>query len=138
MAATPYKPVSWNGEPISNAKLNQMCSNDQWLFENAARVRFNYGGPRDAGVKIIAGKSPFSTSSLQHVWVDVYFGSFFSAGCKPSVMTQAETTGLGRKDIHIVGFGGEVDHRGFRAVVYTDEVQTIESPGWVHWQAVGY
>lgn len=139
MPATPFKPISWNGEPVSNAKMNQMANNEQWLFENSARLRhLQAGSARDAGIKIIAGKTPYSASSIQHVYLDVYFGSFFSAASKPIVQAIVETTGLGRKDVSITGLGGEVDYRGFRAAVYTDEVPTIESGGWLHWMAVGF
>lgn len=139
MSATPYKPVSWNGEPISNDKLKQMANNEQWLFENAARLRYSVNGlTRDAGIKVIVGKTPYTASSIQHVYLDIYFGSFFSAASRPIVNCTVETTGLGRKDVSITGFGGELDYRGFRAAVYTDEAPVIDSNGWLHWMAVGY
>lgn len=146
MVATPYQPVSWNGETLSNSKLQQMTNNDQWLFENSARIRYSVNQiTKDGGVKVMAGKSPYGISDTSAVYVDVYFGGFFSAGCHVAVTASLETgTGLGRKQVTIVGFGGEVDSRGFRAAVYTDEVRLdgsppkIETSGFVHWLAVGY
>lgn len=146
MPATPYKPVAWNGEPISNAKLQQMADNDQWLFENSPRIRYSSSNNlvRDAGLKVLAGKTMYGTSSTSAVYTDVYFGNFFSAGSHPVVVCTLETgTTLGRKQVTIAGFGGEVDHVGFRAAIYVDGgvfdgPPTIEAAGWLNWHAIGY
>jgi hypothetical protein len=141
MPATPYKPVSWNGEPLSVAKLQQMTSNDQWLFENSPRIRYSVNGlTRDNGIKIISGKTFFAPAPIQHDYLDIYFGNFFSAGSHPVVtaVVEAGTGGLGRKHVTINGFGGEIDHRGFRAAVYTYEAPNLDVGGWCHWTAIGY
>lgn len=143
MAANDYKPVSWNGEPITNLKLNQMANNTQYLFERAPRIRYSGAGlTRDTALKIISGKSPFPIKTNMD-WVDtnIYFGSFFSAGCKPVVVATVETTGGWlRKYVSLRGFGGEIDHTGFIAHVVTHEsfADHINSVGWVHWTATGY
>lgn len=146
MATTPYKPVSFTSESISQTKLQQMANNEQWLFENMAKMRYaTQALTRDAGVRVISGKTPFGTTTGGASAIDthIYFGSFFTAGCKPVVTGMVETTGPHlRKLITIRGFGGEVDHRGFVAHLSTQEFPgvpvNIEASGWIHWQAIGY
>lgn len=146
MAATPYKPVSWSDRSLDVSKLQQMATNDQWLFENSPRMRYSGNGVvRDNGIKIIAGKTPYATSSNDWVDVSIYFGSFFTAACKPIVICTDETTGAAlRKLVVTRGFGGEIDYRGFVAHISDQENHIdrahypIESPGWVHWIAVGF
>lgn len=145
VGAAPYKPVTFNSESLSQAKLQQMANNMQWLFENNPRVRYlpPGGSPRDAGLKIMYGKAPFPIWASGVYDAFIYFGSFFSAGCKPIVTTSLEVTGSrGAKANTIRGLGGEIDYRGFVARVFTVErpgVPTdIEAGGWIHWQAAGY
>lgn len=145
MPATPYQPVSFNGEMITTQKMNQMTNNDQWLFENTPRIRYNAAGiTRDQSLKVMSGKTPFTISSIDYENVNVYFGSFFSAGCKPVVTAVVETTGGWlRKFLTIRGAnGGELDNTGFIAHITTHEPtgvgNQIEAGGWVHWTAVGY
>lgn len=143
MAATPYKPTNWGSESISQPKLQQMANNDQWLFENMARVRYSAGGlTRDSGLKIAAGKTAYPATQSDWIDVFVYFGTFFSAGCKPVVNASVEPA-LGRIGVVLSGlnFGTEMDYRGFRAHVYQDfqaSGNPLQGAGWVHWQAVGY
>lgn len=144
MAATPYRPVSWTDQNLSKEKLQQMANNEQWLFENNPKIRYNYSGAiiRDNGLKIIAGKSPFGTSGLDSIDTWVYFGNFFSAACKPIVTAVVETGGFWlRKFITIRGIGGEIDYRGFLAHLTTHENvvdNRVEASGWIHWTAVGF
>lgn len=145
MTATPYKPVSWNDRSLSTERLQQMANNDQWLFENSPRIRYSANNiTRDSGLKVIAGKTAYAAQpTLDYTNVEVYFGSFFTVGCRPSVSTTVETSLSGnRKFASIRGFGGqEVDYRGFIAHVTAHE--TVNHPwgisgGWVHWIAIGY
>lgn len=143
MAATPYKPVSWNGEPITLLKLNQMASNDQFLFENTPRVRYFAGGiTKDTGTKVLAGKTPFSANAAKAINVNVYFGSFFSSGCHPVVTATIQTGGpWWSKYVSIHGLTkGDIDRVGFVAHVKSHEEfkDKIEAGGWIHWTAVGY
>lgn len=142
MTATPYKPVSFGSESLELSKLQQMASNDQWLFENSTKVRYRSGDLiRDGGGKIIAGKTPYAAQSNNYLYLPVYFGSFFSVGCKP-VVTITNEPGVGghRNKVVIVGFsnGQEIDQRGFTAVISTEAVATIGASGFLHWIAAGY
>lgn len=140
-----YVPVSWNGESVSTDKLNQMANNDQYLFDRSPKIRYSSSNlTRDTSLKVIAGKTPFQPhGKFDWTNVVVYFGSFFTAGCHPSVTAVAEVTGgWMRKFVAIKGLAGEIDHTGFLAQVVSQESIPgngwIEAGGWVHWQAVGY
>lgn len=149
MAATPYRPTTFDDKLLSVEKLQQVSNNIHWLFENSARMRYALSGKapvtKDAGIKIITGKTPFGTSANDWVNLDVYFGSFFTAGSRPIVTVTVETSGAYLRKfatIHGLGTKGgpEIDYRGFTAHITTHEVKTnkIEAPGWLHWQAIGY
>lgn len=146
MAATPYKPVSVNDSILTTTKLQQMANNDQWLFENSPRIRYSAAGiVKDQGLKIISGKTSFGTSGADYVEFTVYFGSFFSAACKPVVVATVEVGGNDKRKLaSIEGLGGEIDYRGFHGFVTTQENQqnnaywSIDHSGWVHWIAMGF
>ena len=141
MAATPYKPTSWNDLSLHVDKLKQMSNNDQWLFEHITSMRYAAPGvTKDTGLKMIVGKTAFPTSNRSWIYIDVYFGSFFSANSRIIVNATIEPIGTWhRHEVTVHGYGGEIDHRGFRAAVYVVDGQTtIPSPGFIHWQAVGY
>lgn len=141
---TSFVPMSWNGEPITTDKLNQMCNNSQYLFDRSPSIRYAAAGiTRDDGLKIIAGKTPFAPDpNHDYVNVQIYFGSFFTAGSHPIVTCTAEIVGgYWRKYVSIQGLSGaEIDQTGFQAQVVARENGTayIWQGGWVHWQAVGY
>lgn len=146
MAANEYRPVSWNGEAITNSKLNQMANNTQFLFERSPKMRYAAAGlTRDTGLKILAGKTPYPANTRDWSDARVYFGSFFTAGCKPivtAVVGDIQAGGL-RKYISLRGHNGEIDHTGFIAHVVTFELypggaKTVTGPGFVHWTAIGY
>lgn len=150
MATSEFVPMSWNGEPITTDKLNQMCNNTQYLFDRSPRVRYsNSGVTRDNGVKIISGKSAYSPDNTRnYTYVNVYFGSFFSAGCNPAVTASLEAAGWQGQRNHVVlgglgagdygVMGGQIDQTGFVAVISTEAYNTLIVGGWIHWTAVGY
>lgn len=133
--------MSWNGEPITTDKLNQMCNNSQYLFDRSPRIR--YAGPqftRDTGLKVIAGKTPYPVVQANYIYLPVYFGSFFSSGCNPIVTATVEAPSGGHRN-RVMAYGlsgGAIDNIGFQAVVTTEAVPTLGPAGWVHWIAVGY
>jgi hypothetical protein len=142
MTATPYKPISFTNEAVTQQKMIQLANNQQWLFENNPRMRYSVSGIiRDAGTKVIVGKSPFPfTPSSNFSYVPIYFGSFFTAGCKPVVVATAESANDGfthRAHVAIQGFGGEINNIGFTAIV-ANEAWGRNGPGWINWQAIGY
>ena len=151
MAQNEFKPVSFNGEPLTTAKLNQAMNNIQYIFERSPRMRYtapNGEGAltRDTSLKIISGKTPYPLENTRdYLDVHVYFGSFFSAGCKPIVQVTCEHAGGGARRLATLrGHSGEVDHTGFIAHVSNQENPgagphpAFNSPGWIHWTATGY
>jgi hypothetical protein len=144
MAQNDFVPTSWNGETITTDKLNQMCNNTQYLYDRSPRIRYATSGlTRDTGLKLLAGKTPYGPVNADHTTVSIYFGTFFSAGCRPVVTAVVgdSTSGL-RKFCTVLGFNGEIDNTGFMAHVSSHEPswanQVIYSGGWIHWTAVGY
>lgn len=144
-----YKNVSWStGDTAVKEKLNQMANNDQWLFENMPKAVFNSGNiKRAAGVKIMAGASPYPVSITDWVTIQVNFGNFFSAGSSPVVVASASTGGSARKFVTLTGLNGYdlIDHRGFYACVSNYEWlfdggrdRNITRGGLIQWIAVGY
>lgn len=150
MAQNDYRPVSWNGEPISNAKLNQMANNTQFIFERMPKMRYSNGGViRDTSLKMIAGKTPYVPSATGADWTEaqVLFGTYFTVGCKPIVTAVVADSVSGRRrrlDVRALsGAGSEIDHNGFichivQALQPGNTAPQLLSSGWVHWHAVGY
>lgn len=146
MALNNFVPVSWNGEAVTNDKLNQMANNDQYLFERTPTVRYSNTGAnvvRDDAMKIMAGKAPIVVSTTDNVDVNIYFGSYFTAGTHPIVTATYEPGGTYlAKFCSVRGFAGEIDHTGCIIRVYSREAagftNDMSQGGWVHWQAVGF
>jgi len=146
MSATPYKPVNFSSESLSQTKLQQLANNQQWLFENTPRVRYSASGlTRDSGTKILSGKINYGTSPGDAVEMLVYFGNFFTAGCNPNVVITVQTNGGWLRKFGTIrslqGLAAPIDHTGFIVHVTTHEravPANFEAGGWVHWQAVGY
>lgn len=145
MAATPYRAVSINDKSLTKEKLQQMVNNDQWLFENTPRVRYNYlegGLVRDSGAKILAGKALFGASTNDWTERTIYFGNFFSAACKPIVTVTVEVTNNSmRRYASVRGLNGsEIDNRGFLCHISTQEGKfwPVDAWGLIHYTAIGF
>lgn len=142
MAATPYKPLSWQpSDIISDSKLDQIANNSQWLFENTPRASYNaYGVKRATGVKIASGTVLIYASKLASQTRPVYFGNFFSAACKP-VVTTGVISFQRRTFVITNGFGVyQPDNRGFEIVVECESASAnkIERNFYVSWMAMGF
>lgn len=143
--STSYVPVQWGTERLSAEKLNQMCENDQWLFERTPTVFYNAFGvnKRTGGMKILSGVAMIPAAKTKsQVSKDINFGSYFSQGCKPIITTgQVMATG-GRYNVILTGLSGiHPDHRGFNMRVIANHLsgkQGIKTKMYVHWTAVGY
>lgn len=140
MATTPYKPTSWSsGEQITREKLNQMCANEQWIFENQPNAFYNaHGIKKTSGLKIMAGYTSFGSNKARHIEKDVLFGNFFSVGCKPIVVLEPVILKQSRIHTAIRGISSEKypDHRGFRCVLDADELSSKRN--YFHYGTVVY
>jgi hypothetical protein len=145
MAATPYKPTTWGDEPIYTDKLLQMTNNDQYLYENMPRMSFNtYGIKRTSGLKIMAAICIVPASASSGSTAVFNFGTFFSSGCKPVIVTGNQPTQGTRWRNHVImrGIGSYYpDHRGVTISVMANEPTTkTNSVGttYVHFIAIGW
>lgn len=146
MASTEYAPISFNAdEPITDDKMNQLSSNVQWIYENTPRVFYNaHGLKKTGGTKILAGMALAPATRTTLSTVTVYFGTFFSQGCKPIVVATPNTlTVRTRLQTVVSGIGtGYPDHRGAEIKITTDEyasasnLHAVVLP--VNWIAVGW
>lgn len=144
MATTPYRPVSWSdNEPVFTSKLNQMTSNDQWLFENSATMLFDaYGVNRAQGIKMACGVltcAPSPSGIQQHT---VYFPAFFTNGCNPVLVTELVHQGEVRFHWGTKGIGTRFpDHRGFEILGGSDVTggwTRMTKTFYIPWIAMGY
>jgi hypothetical protein len=146
MAATSYKPVTWGEEPTSTAKLNQMANNTQWVYENMPRMLFNaYGVKKTTGVKIISGIAIVPANGALWSSTTVSFGTFFTPGCKPVVVTGHQLlSSKPRFHLNVIGLSeNNIDHRGVKIQVGADYYGTsvknvCDVANAVHYIAVGW
>lgn len=125
MAATPYKPVSWGREPVLAPKMNILANNVQWVYENMPRFYYSYSGiRRTAGVKVMAGNTWIPANKKSTATATIYFGSFFTAGCKPCIVTAVNATPQFRYMTAHRAVDGKLqpDHRGFQVVMTSSEL----------------
>lgn len=145
---TPFQSVAWNGsEPALITKLNQMGNNEQYLFEQLAKVRYRSSSlSRDTTMKVLAVRTPVSATTARQQRVDVYWNGFFSSGCSPIVVATAISHPQKRLNVVVSGLGGVIlpDSRGCMAQVEADEVYS-DIPGgsivnncYIDLMAVGY
>jgi hypothetical protein len=149
LAATPYKPISFSpNEFLTRAKLNAMTNNDQWLFENTIRGSYSaHNIRRSAGIKIAAGVATFAPTTTGGRWVPIYFGSFFSVGCRPVVVATPTGNGSGRLLCAVTSLNANAsafaDHVGF-AMWMTPDAGVTASLARIYrtvygsWIAVGW
>lgn len=145
MAVTNYQPTNWNdGEPVYTKKLRTMANNDQWLFENMPRMRYNaHDVVRTEGIKIAAGLKPFVPTQNEQYIEPVEFGAFFSSACYPVVVVGGLISRVNiQAHTGARAFAGlQIDHRGFEAIVNVDPKEThpyMRAPFYLPWIAVGF
>lgn len=145
MSALPYKAVSWGDEYLSTEKLNQMTSNDQWLYENMPKMNFNtYGVKKTTGVKVMAAICIVPASTASSSSATFNFGTFFSPGCKPVITTGVQITQNTRWRNHavIAGLSSYTpDHRGMKISLLANELSAAYNSirtTYVHFIAVGW
>lgn len=138
-----FEPQSFVEGPFTLEDLNQLASNQNWLFENLPKVEYRAGVSRNKGLKLLGGKTAFTaTTTADFTNIDVSFGNYFSPGCSPAITATVHASRFARKYVSIRGIGvarTEPDHRGFTGtIVSTEPTKIIESGGFVHWLALGW
>jgi hypothetical protein len=149
---TPFQSVAWNtNDTATVTKLNQMTNNDQYLFENLAKVRYKSNAiTRDTSMKILALRSAYSATTARQVRMDVYFDGFFSSGCSPVCVASAVTNSQKRLNVVVAGLGNgslAPDSRGAFLQIEADEIYPVGTdqlggmiygPGYIDMIAIGY
>lgn len=145
MTATPFTPIAWNNEPITDAKMNQMANNDQWLYEHTPTVKFaSYGVNKETGIKIHSGICIVPASGTAGAVANWYFGSFFTPGCRPVVNATVQPTTTRVRIYCIVRGIGQIapDHNGCAITAINHEIVTsssrVDAPVYIHVTAIGY
>lgn len=136
----------WGEEPVGTPKLNQMVNNTQWVYENMPRMMFSaYGVKKTSGVKMLAGIAIVPANGALWSSVDVSFGTYFTPGCKPVVVTGRQpTNGVWRHHVLLRGLStNNVDHRGVRFAAGADYYGTtsknvVSAPQVIHYLAIGW
>jgi len=146
MASTPFRAVNFQpNELLSEALLDQLASNQTWLFENTPRAVYTYASlNRREGVKIISGRALIGATKKNNETTTVRFGNFFSANCNPNITHGIVSAQQRRFFVTIDGIGQMMpDNTGFQIHVYLD-AQTVKKHDkisrniYIPWIAMGY
>lgn len=125
--------------------MNQLADNVQYVYEQMPKVKYNaYGVNKTNGVKILAGISGGGPTGNSYARVQVYFGTYFSPGCKPVVVANVQPSG-NRWRYTVVPKGLSTvapDHTGINFIVGANAWSTtpniIDERFYVHWMAIGW
>lgn len=141
-----YQPVQWtDGEAADDVKLNQMAANDDYLYQNIIDGKYDaHGVVKDSGLKIWSRVISIPPNHKHVVSADVYFGTYFSAGCRPVIASTLATADRVRSTVSIRALDGTriPDNQGFRVVLYYINAEgqylTFDYPQHIHIIAIGY
>lgn len=141
---TQYADVSWSDEPVSMEKLQQMATNDRYLFEATPKAAFNHEGVRrDRGLKILAGSEIVQPSNEWMQNREIRFGGFFSSGSQPIVIANHYGYPQTGANIAVKGLSETKlpSHEGFAVFMWTDDrlgnKGTLQQPMYIAYIAVG-
>lgn len=145
MAVGSYTPISWQpGELITEYKMDAIGQNMEYLNERSVKGLYNaHNANVRNNVKIAAGVATIEPDANGVVGKDVYFGDFFTTGCRPVVVGTIVSDSVRR--VHMTQFGLAglwPDHNGVRFAIRVDEYNTannaITKSIFVNWIALGY
>lgn len=142
---TEYRPVTWTaGEPVSEAKLSTMTSNDQFLFESLPSLFYNNNEIRkNRGVKILATTAIIAPTTSRHGRATVYFGDTFAIGCRPVISLSINAAPQEQFHLAMKGIGTLIpDHRGVEVLASASELNRennkISTNIYMHVIAIGF
>lgn len=145
MTATAFQPVTWSdGQDIDADTLNQMATNDNWLYNNMPQAFYKaYGISKNTQVKITGGIIPLGPTKDKTIYKEIGFGNFFSASCAPVVVGTHTGSKLVQLSVGGIGSGNQKpDNRGFSVnLVATPSTATknyFPHQIFVHWMALGW
>lgn len=144
---TEYRGVQWSDDELITAdKLNQMTTNDKYLFEHAMPQMYRaYGLNKTDGLRVAAGIITINSQAWREARSDISFNGFFTQGCRPVVQATVAITDQVRCFCIVKGIGPSnvrPDHTGFTVIVNADPVAETKNyfpmNFHVHWLALGY
>jgi len=146
MTVSSYKDINWgDNEPISSDKLNTMISNTRYLFERAPKLYYNsYSVQKDTGVKIACGTATIPPGKGHNFYKTIQFGSFFTAGSRPVIVTSVTSPANRRMILSHYGIQGAAyvpDNRGFIVVASSSTLEAnylLQKQIYINWIAMGY
>lgn len=146
MAVSSFKDVNWGAnEYLATDKLNAMVSNTRYLFERAPKLYYNsYAIKKDTGIKIACGTATIAPGKAHYYTKTINFGSFFTVGSKPVIVTSVTSPSNRRMILShwgVQGTGYVPDHRGFivcAATATLEKSHYLSKQIYVNWIAMGY
>lgn len=146
MASTPFRAVNFQPNQLLSADLlNQLATNQTWLYENTPRAVYTYAGiTRREGVRLVSGRALIGATAKNNAHQTVRFGNFFSTNCNPNITHGIVSAQQRRFFVTIDGIGQLMpDNTGFQIHVYLDaqtpkKQDKISRNIYVPWIAMGY
>lgn len=146
MAVSAFKDVNWAAnEYLATDKLNLMVSNTRYLFERAPKLYYNsYSIKKDTGIRIACGTSTIAPGKAHQYKKTINFGSFFTSGSKPVIVTSVTSPYNRRMILSHWGIQGEgyvPDHRGFIVCAATstnEKSHFLHKQIYINWIAIAY
>jgi len=146
LAVSAFKDVNWGpNEYLATDKLNTMVSNTRYLFERAPKLYYNsYSIKKDTGIRIACGTATIAPGKAHYYKKTINFGSFFTVGSKPVIVTSVTSPYNRRMILSHWGIQGEgyvPDHRGFivcAATATMEKSHYLAKQIYVNWIAMGY
>lgn len=144
MATTPFRAVNFQpNQLLTEELLDQLATNQTWLYENTPRAVYTYGNlRRREGVRIVSGRALIGATKKDSASTTVRFGNFFSANCNPNVTTGIVSAQQREFFCTIDGIGQMMpDNRGFQIHVSLNakkKADKIARNIYVSWNAMGY
>lgn len=146
MASTPFRAVNFQPNQLLSADLlNQLATNQTWLYENTPRSVYTYAGiTRREGTRIVSGRALIGATTKNNASTTVRFGNFFSTNCNPNITHGIVSAQQRRFFVTIDGIGQLMpDNTGFQIHVYLDaqtpkKQDKISRNIYIPWIAMGY
>jgi hypothetical protein len=142
MSVSEYAPVTWSdGDGMDTVKLQQMVDNTRILYENTPSMQINsHGVVKESGLRIFATTVQMPTSSENNVKKTIYFGNFFSPGCKPIVTIGFNVNVHKKMYANFNGLSDThwVDHRGMDIFCRSEMAVGFKFPTNVNVIAIGW
>lgn len=124
--ASIYKRLIWGRtERISSQKLNDMISNDDYLFEKLFSGYYNHNGlVKDTGLTFRAGSVSIPNFNGVYMSVNTFYSRPFLPGTKPIILLGLMSSDSNRIHYATRGLDGswQPDHTGFNLYTSSNEV----------------